>query len=443
MSKSESTLIEQRISEKITDHFPDNPKFVLGVSGGVDSMALLYALKNISSNVFVVHINYGLRADESDKDQQLVEGMSFEWGFECCSIRLNSENSINDNFQNWARKERYRIFNEIVREVNADAVIVAHHKDDQVETIIQKIFRGSSPEAWMGMDEWDGRIFRPLLEFSKAKLEEYCAENAIPFRTDQSNLESKYARNFVRNEFSEYLDKFFPGWEENILRLQVFGKINEQAVDALLLSISKDAELRINVLNKLSEPVGKAVLSKFLKGKGINVSRGQLSEILQLTKAQTGAKIEFSKGLSLVKNRGLLVVQKGDDEFEDVLLTKESFGYKQNIAGIQLEISNKIKSELYFDAGLIVWPLTIRRWKAGDRIQPLGMEGTQKVSDHLTNRKVPTSKKEKSLVLTGTDSTIYAIIFDGKSSRIGTISEICKATNATKQYLSITSKKDA
>jgi len=443
MSKSESILIEQRISEKITNHFSGNPKFVLGVSGGVDSMALLYVLKSLNKNAFVVHINYGLREEASDKDQELVEGMSFELGFECCSVRLNSEDSKNDNFQNWARNERYRIFNEIASEINADAILVAHHQNDQIETILQKVFRGSSPEAWMGMSEWDGRIFRPLLEFSKAELEEYCNENVIPYRTDQSNLESKYARNFLRNEFSEKMDRLFSGWQNNILKLQEFGQLNEQATEALLDRIANNAKLKVNALNKLPATLAKAVLKKFLEKNGIIASAGQLSEILKLKNAQTGSKIEFSKELAVVLDRDLLIVLNGDNEFENVAFTKEIFDNPQEVAGYKLEISKDIKSELYFDAGLIRWPLLMRRWNPGDRFQPFGMEGSQKISDHLTNRKVPTSKREKSLVLTGTDGTIYAIIFDGKSDRIGTISEICKATNATKQYLSITSKKDA
>lgn len=440
MSKSEFNLIEKIVSEKIADHFSGQSKFVAGISGGVDSMALLYALKQLNADVFVVHINYGTRGEHSVKDQELVEGMAFEWGFECCSMQLDSKDSEGENFQNWARKERYRIFDEIAREVNADAIVVAHHRNDQVETIIQKIFRGSSPEAWMGMSEWDGRLFRPLLEVRKEELIEYSQKNAIPYRTDESNLESKYARNFIRNEFSEYLDKLFPGWEKNILKLRDFGNLNEQAIEALLSSISEDIELRIHALNKLPETVRKAVLKKFLKGNGINASGGQLSEILELTKAQTGSKIEFSEGLSLAKNRDLLVIQKEFEEFEAVSFTKGSFGHHQIIDNLELEISTEIKSEFYFDAELIEWPLIIRRWKAGDRMQPLGMKGTQKISDHLTNRKISTTDRDKSLVLSGTDNTIYALIFGGSNDSLGTISEICKATESTKQYLSVTIK---
>lgn len=142
MSKSEYLLIEQVISNKVDRHFPGTPNFVIGVSGGADSMALLYAFKQLEISCFVVHINYGLRGVESDKDQELVEQMSFQWGFECCSVRLNTEEMQSGNFQNWARNERYMIFEDLAEEIKADAIAVAHHQDDQIETIVQKLFRG-------------------------------------------------------------------------------------------------------------------------------------------------------------------------------------------------------------------------------------------------------------------------------------------------------------
>lgn len=443
MNKSESALIEKAVSEKITKHFSDKPKFVLGVSGGMDSMALLFALKSLNSDVFVVHINYGLRGEESDKDQELVEGSSFEWGFECCAVRLNADDSENKNFQNWARKERYRVFDELASEIKADAIVVAHHKNDQIETIIQKIFRGSGPNTWTGMSEWDGKIFRPLVNVTKEELEHYCVNNSIPYRTDQSNLESKYARNFIRQELSEKMNNLFPGWEENILKLQEFGRMNENALNALSGKSFTDNKLNIQEVMSLDKSVGHSVMKKFIEQYSHKISKGIIEEAYNLMFAETGSELEISSSLKLIKDRGYITASTNVERFKQQVLTKTQLLDGIKVGYLEVGISSEIQSDLYLDIENLKFPLTIRTWNAGDKIQPLGMSGTQKISDHLTNRKVPSSQKEKSLVLTGTDGTIYAIIFDGKNRRTGTISEISKATESTKQYLSITSKKNA
>lgn len=443
MSKSEYSLIEQKVSEIITRHFSDRPKFVVGVSGGADSMALLYALKQLNVSAFVVHINYGLRGIESDKDQELVEGMSFEWGFECCSVRINSEEAAEENFQNWARKERYRIFLELVEEMKADGLAIAHHKDDQVETIIQKLFRGSSPEAWSGMSNWDGRIFRPLLDFRKNDILNYCKEKAIPFRTDLSNLESNYARNFLRNDLSEKLTDLFPGWQENVLRLKEFGQLNELALNELSSHYFDETALNINAVKKLDSLLAKSILKKFIEQFVRTSSKGIIQEAYHLMESQTGAKLKISESVTLINNRNQLCAKEAIPEFGEYTITKEMVVQRFNTDEICLTIGEEAISELYIDLECVQFPMILRRWKSGDRIQPLGMNGTQKISDHLTNQKVSTINRGKSLVLSDTDGTIYAIIFEGKENGLGTISEICKATDSTKHYLLITTKKQA
>jgi tRNA(Ile)-lysidine synthase len=443
MNRSESLSIEQKVSDQIEEYFSDTPAFVVGVSGGADSMALLYTFKELEIPAFVVHVNYGLRGAESDKDQELVEGMSFEWGFECCSVKLDSEKMREGNFQNWAREERYRILKEFVNEVEVDGIAVAHHKGDQLETIIQKLFRGSSPETWTGMAEWKNQIFRPLLEFDKEEILKYCNDRAIPFRSDSSNLDSKYARNFLRNEFSKKMDELFVGWEENILKLKEFGVLNSKMLDQLSGDYFNDEQLFIEPLKGIDKILAQALIKKFLEHSEVYPSRGIIEQTYNLLSSQVGSELSISKSFMLVRERDSISRTNAHDEFEDLTISEREIENKFSSNELEFEISKKIDSELYLDADKIRFPLIVRRWKAGDKIQPFGMTGTQKISDHLTNRKVSPVKKEKSLVLTDSDGTIYAIIFKGKDSKSGTISELCKATDSTKRYLSITIKKQA
>ncbi|XWN36232.1 MAG: tRNA lysidine(34) synthetase TilS [Balneola sp.] len=442
MSKSESLLIEQGVLNKISRYFSQTPKFIVGVSGGADSMALLYSFKRLEIPGFVVHINYGLRGAESDKDQELVEQMSFQWGFECCSVRLSTEEMQSGNFQNWARKERYDIFKGLAEEVEADAITIAHHQDDQIETIIQKLFRGSSPESWEGMKEWDAPLFRPMLEFSKEEILAYCDEKSIPYRVDASNSDPKYSRNFVRSEFTKKMDSLFPGWKQNVMNLSEFGKLNEKMLDQLSEIYLEKESLRVAPLKNMNKVLARSLMKRFLEQFIPTASKGIIGEAYALLSRQTGSELKVSDSVVLVKDRDSIVLKK-KTEFTEVIITEKDIENVVSEQGLELRISEHVESELYLDVAKLKYPLTLRRWKAGDKIQPLGMEGNQKVSDHLTNRKVSAVNKEKSLVLSDSDGTIYAIIFKGDGSGPGTISELCKATDSTKRYLLITSKKQA
>ncbi|MBO6622890.1 MAG: tRNA lysidine(34) synthetase TilS [Balneola sp.] len=442
MSKSEYLLIEQGISNKLSRYFSGTPKLVIGVSGGADSMALLYAFKRLEISCFVVHINYGLRGVESDKDQELVEQMSFQWGFECCSVRLNTEEMQSGNFQNWARNERYKIFEDLADEVKADAIATAHHQDDQVETIIQKLFRGSSPESWEGMKEWGAPLFRPMLEFSKEEILEYCDEKSIPYRDDESNSDPKYSRNFLRGEFTKKMNNLFPGWQQNVLGLSDFGALNEQMLDELSEVYLEKERIKLAPLKNMNEVLARSLIKRFLEQYIPTASKGIIGEAYALLSSQTGSELKVSDSVVLVKDRDFIVLQK-KAEFIEVIIKEEDIENAFSVKGIEFRISEQLESELYLDVAKLSFPLILRRWKAGDKIQPLGMDGTQKVSDHLTNRKVSNVNREKSLVLSDSDGTIYAIIFKGNDPGPGTISELCKATDSTKRYLSITSKKQA
>ncbi len=446
MNKSGSISLEETLSERIHQSFASSPKLLAGVSGGPDSMALLYALFKLNIEVVGVHINYGLRGKESDLDQELVEGMCFEWGFECCSVKPSSKEAGSENFQNWARNERYRIFRDLKEEFKADAIAIAHHRDDQVETILQKLFRGSGPESWQGMKVFEQDLFRPLLDLSKQDILDYCEHNAVPYRIDGSNLESKYARNFLRREFKESLEGFFPGWEDNILRLASFGSLNSKAIEHITDSIVNGSELELEGYLDLEDDLKISVLKKFIekKVKDVSLSRGMLEELVGLAGSQPGTEIPISGETVLVRERGSIIIssKNSNDVTSPVKINEEQIriGYQANLLVFSFNDQSGYSTEyLTIDAGKLQFPLTLRAWQDGDRFQPLGMFGSQKISDHLANRKVRSSEKEKALILSGADGTIYALIFPlaQGNGQLGTISELVKCTADTRMLLEI------
>lgn len=442
MSRYESTLVKIVRKNIGKAHLTPQSKVIIGVSGGADSMALLYLVRCLNIDALVVHINYGKRGVESDKDQELVEGMSFEWGFECVSLSLQMEDNVNRNFQDWARTERYRIFREL-KEVNeAEAILVAHHQDDQVETILHRLFRGSGVTAWQGMKVWDGELLRPFLNSTKQDILDYCAQESIPFRVDATNLESEYARNFIRNNFGPQLTEFFPGWETNILALPSRAEITEQAIEALLSSIADETSLKLDTFLTYPAELQKALLKHFVNKHKVSISKGQLKELLNLTKLEVGKRVIIGENLSLVKERERLVVGTlNTSSSTNISLDKNDLFtlFKLGKHSFLIERLHPGSVGLRMDAGKMDWPITIRNWQNGDRIQPFGMKGTQKVSDHLTNLKISTINKEKTLVLCTSDGTIYAIILPKHidDNRIGTISENVRCTPQTKEYFTI------
>lgn len=449
MSKFESSPIVQQFNEVINLHFKEsNPHFVCGVSGGVDSMVLLYLLYRNSINTTVIHCNYQVRGEESDADQKLVEEICMMWGLDCVSVKLNPKEAEGRNFQGWARERRYQIFLDIKRETDADYITTAHHLDDQLETIFQKILRGSGFSSWQGMQVLEGDLFRPLLSFQKDEIIEFAKQNHVPFRDDKSNESSKYARNFIRNEWTPRLNNLFPGWQMNLLA------VSDRAEEFELLTEELLSQIRIddNTLNRekfvtINKKVWSPLILHFLNDALPNLSptTGFLDQLDKLEKLQTGSEIVISDDYSLFRDREQLVVKKRITKYQgEVIFKKEDLSHqkKQLERGdISVEKWDQSISEklLQLDADLVKWPITYRNWESGDTIQPLGMKGSQSVAKLLANKKISSAEKNRAKVLQSFDGKICAVIFPHvtKNGQFGVISETVKCTSNTKTIVMI------
>lgn len=450
MSKSELLPVEQEVQSRLHTHFGDKiPKFVITVSGGPDSMALLYIFHKLDIEALVVHINYGKRGKESDKDAELVEQMAFQWGFDCQSIKVDPKEAEGQNFQQWARRVRYDVFRSLADEYDVAGIALAHHQDDQVETVLQKLFRGAGLESWSAMEVWDGELFRPLLHTSKKEIDDYCEQRAIPYRIDQSNLESKFARNFLRNEWLESLEVHFPGWKKNILRIPEQSEIFSEALGWIAGQII-DEEDRINRQQflELGGPLAKAlVLHKLKKVEpAINVGSDALEQLEKLKELQTGSSIQLTDKYSILRDREWfkIVFDEQESSSKIIRLTLDDLSRKPfSVDGLHFQIDTYADPDfghcLYLDVAKLSWPVTLRKWEKGDSFQPLGMEGRQNVSDHLTNRKISAAHKSKALVLETFEETICAVIFPPIENRVppGSISELSKCDDSTTRSLII------
>lgn len=449
MNKSSLSQIEGVVQQQLLRCFPDtkSPQFIIAVSGGVDSVCLLHVFHQLNIEAVVAHVNYQKRGSASDKDAQLVKNLSQELSFECKCIEVDPQEAEGQNFQQWAREVRYRFFRDLVAKHNADGIAVAHHRDDQVETVLQKIFRGAGLASWSGMDVWDGELFRPLLHISRKNIEAYAKEKNIPYRTDESNLESDFARNFLRNEWTKKLSEFFPGWQDNILRVGEEAQNYQHALGWIVDHIVDSSGIDKTAFDDLEPGLQRGLVLYLLKRKDptLYISQQNLQRIRELPNLQTGKKVELTSYLSIIRDRNYYVIEKEEKAQFDPRKINQSDLEQTELAlnNITLSIDpfndQDLSQGLYLDVDAIAWPITLRRWKAGDRLQPLGMEGHQTVAEHLTNRKVSAVEKKHVLVIESFEETICALIFPPikNQSSTGTISELAKCDSNTQKCLRI------
>ncbi len=411
-------------------------------------MTLLYLLHRQRIKTTVIHCNYQVRGAESDGDQELVEKICMMWDLDCVSLKLNPEEAEGQNFQSWARDRRYQIFRDIKHEINADYIATAHHRDDQLETILQKILRGSGLSSLKGMQVMEGDLFRPLLSFSKEEIIEFAKENHVPFRDDMSNESSKYARNFLRNEWMARLNELFPGWQKNLLSVSDRAGEFELIVKELLAQVRIDKKtIDREKLLSLNKKVWPALILQFLNDELSNhsVTTGFLDQAEKLESLQTGAELVISDDYSLMRNRDRLILNERRVEkfmersFEMKDLAKQkSIGENTIISVIEWDKSIA-HGKLQLDINSIKWPLKLRIWEDSDKIQPLGMKGSQSVAKLLANKKISAVEKNMAKVLQSFDGKIRAVIFPHatESGQIGVVSELVKCTDRTKTIVTI------
>jgi tRNA(Ile)-lysidine synthase len=292
-----------------------NDKIVLAVSGGPDSVCLLDIFsklkKKYSLKLIIAHVNYGLRGKDSERDEKFVRKLAEKYGLEIFVLRpyaAPSENNLRDL--------RYAFFEKIRKENHFDFIAVAHNRDDQVETHLARVIRGAGLAGLAAMKHKNGKIIRPLLSISRPEILEYLADRNLTYRTDRTNLESKYTRNKIRNRLIPYLEKNF---NPNI-RQTIFDSIVSISEDYDLLAkitakeSAKSRELKITALLKLHPAVQKRVLRNKLaetKGDLKDISAAHIAEILKIAKSTKGKRqVVVFKGLKIQRISDRLQIEK-------------------------------------------------------------------------------------------------------------------------------------
>ena len=413
--------MEKLFLNNIEKNFPSllNNKFIVAVSGGVDSVVLLHLCRNLKLNFVIAHCNFKLRGKESDDDELFVKNLATKYKIKFYSNSFNTKelsNSSNKSVQMIARDLRYSWFNKLSEELGIDYIITAHHIDDSIETFLINLSRGAGINGFLGIPEVNNKINRPLLAFTKDQLKSYALENKILFREDSSNKKKDYMRNQIRLEVIPKLKKINPylleSFPKTIKKLEQSKSIIADRIAKVLSEVSfkKGGELFFEIESVKNLSNIEAYVYEIFKQYNFT----QWDDIVDLLDSQTGKEV-VSKTHRLLKNREYLILTKKVGLQETSKLINSSKEEIKISAGtITFSKADKIDKKnpysIFLDSRKLKFPLKVRNVVSGDYFYPFGMDGKKKVSKYLKDQKVSKYDKEKTLILETSKNEIVWLI---------------------------------
>lgn len=405
----------------ISARFPflENKKLFLAVSGGLDSMVLLHLFQQLEYEIAVLHCNFQLRGLESFGDEDFIRNYCEENNISIFTTQFDTEAFAKDyklSTQIAARELRYSWFYELLETHKFDYILTAHHADDNLETFIINLSRGTGLDGLVGIPEQNDKIIRPLLPFSREEILRYAKENTIEWREDSSNASNKYLRNKIRHDLVPVLKEINPNFLKAFQKTQSYlRESNEMAEDASIMiyqQVAKEAgeEIHFN-LNQLKKlPNYRSYLYQWLNEFGFLA----WNDIYDLVDGQSGKQV-FSEEFRLLKNRDTLILSPIVEALE-----KEEFEINENDQDVNFPLKLKLcnvshitldsNKVIFVDAEKIHYPLILRKWKEGDSFQPFGMKGkSKKISKLFKDEKLSLIEKENSWLLCSKGEIVWVV----------------------------------
>lgn len=401
--------------------------YLVALSGGADSVALLLVLKELGYSIEAVHCNFHLRGEESLRDEQYCKGLCEREDIPLHIAHFDTKEYADlhkVSIEMAARDLRYKYFFQLKDDLQAAAICVGHHKEDSVETILINLLRGTGLSGMMGISPDANSIIRPLLSVSRQEIEQYLEERKVNYVTDSTNMIDDVVRNKIRLNIIPLLKEINPSVNDAILTTaQHLTDANIILQDSLEKTVKKGVlqsgeSIKIDLSVVKSFPVPTYFLFHVLKPLGFTTT--QIEEIGRHTDGQTG-QIWTSTTHELTHDRGFIYVYQRQKEGRSKLVLPEKGRYvfddKCSVRLSETDIReeegtvfsrNPLVADL--DASLVRFPLTLRCTQEGDRFVPLGMQGSQLVSDFLTNLKRNRFEKRDQMVLVDAADEIVWVV---------------------------------
>lgn len=433
--------VQQNFEDHIKEHFPvlGEGTFLLACSGGVDSVVLAHLCANSRLDFAIAHCNFGLRGSESDGDETFVENLAKELEKSFFITHFDTADYIAKHKVSVlmaARELRYNWFFALAEENGFKTVVTAHQSDDDLETFLINLSRGTGIQGLMGIPAWTDRICRPLLAFSRKVVLDFARDNQIQWREDSSNKKVKYLRNKIRHQIIPLLKELHPTFSTNFTKTQrhlgqtqaiLENHINDLK-EALFLENGDTIKISVDSIRRL-QPL-KGYLYELFKSHGFT----EWEDVEGLLTAMSGKEVR-SKTHRLLRDRDFLLLTK------IVPISNEVFTWDAHRSAIEQPIAIAMEyvdrmdiiSEriLYVDKATLKYPLTVRKWQKGDYFYPLGMRNKKKLSKFLKDEKISVIDKEKQWVLCSENNIVWVI---GRRA-----DDRYKITPSTKQIIKFTS----
>ena len=394
-------------------------KYILALSGGIDSMVLADMLLQAKADFVLAHCNFHLRGEESDGDEQFVRDYAERKGLSLYVKQFDTLNYAEEHklsIEMAARDLRYAWFEELRQQLQYDYIAVAHHADDQLETFFINLLRGAGIRGLKGMQPVNGHIIRPLLDVPRAEIQQYAEEHQLQWREDHTNAETLYLRNKIRHELLPVIDNISKEGRASILKSMSHLASENELYRELLKEKLSTAHFQRSTSNF-------QLLFEWLRDYGFN--EDQVHFIHEALKNGQPGTAFFSPTHRVTIERDAL-------ELTSIC--------KNNHISIEISYQQIIKDENYqidpspevaqLDYDKLTFPLQLRKWQAGDRFYPLGMKGSKLLSDFFVDQKMTTRQKEECQMLTTAQDEIVWVV--GRR-----IDDRFKVTDKTKTILKV------
>ena len=431
--------MEKKIVGFIEQHqlLSHGEKYLVALSGGADSVALLLLLCQLDYDVEAVHCNFRLRGEESDRDEQFCISLCRREAIPLHLVHFDTRQYATlhkVSIELAARQLRYGYFEQLRSDVGAAAICVAHHRDDQVETVLMNMIRGTGLHGLTGMRPKNGRIVRPLLCVSRKEIVAWLEARGQQFVTDSSNLKDDVTRNKIRLHVIPLLEDINPLASNNISVMASRLVEVEKTVESMM---KRQPVLSISELKKQPSPQ----LSLYYQLKDYGFTATQIEQIAGNLDAGSGRAF-YSPTHQLVFHRGNLIVEPKGQPMKPLIIPEAGTYVLSENRRFRVSRIDKTADfclprscdVAFLDASKLTFPLTVRTPETGDRFSPFGLHGSKLLSDFMTDCKMSLFEKRRQLVVADAAGQILWVV--GRR-----ISEKAKITDDTRgivrlEYLS-------